>query len=50
MILARRRKAEGMMQKFGTRGLVRGTAVGVAAVNVAAGGLVYVTGKRESVD
>lgn len=37
------------MQKFGTRGLVRGAAVGVAAVNLAAGGLVYVTGEKECV-
>lgn len=34
------------MQKFGTRGIVRGSAIGVCAVNAVAGGLVYGTGKR----
>lgn len=34
------------MQKFGTRGVVRGTAMGVCAVNVVAGGWVYGTGGR----
>lgn len=34
------------MQKFGTRGLVRGTTMGLCAVNVLAGGLVYATGRR----
>lgn len=34
-------------QKFGARGIVRGAALGLCAVNVAAGGLAYVFGKRE---
>lgn len=34
------------MQRFGTRGVVRGAAMGVGAVNLVAGGWVYATGKR----
>ncbi len=36
-----------MMQRFGTRGLVRGSAIGVCAANLVAGGWVYATGKSE---
>ena len=35
------------MKKFGTRGIIRGTTLGLCAVNMVAGGLVYATGKRE---
>lgn len=47
LILARRRRPEHMMQKFGTRGIVRGAAIGVCAVNAVAGGWVYATGRGE---
>ncbi|KAI4117572.1 MAG: hypothetical protein LQ345_002226 [Seirophora villosa] len=46
VLLARRRRPEHMMQRFGTRGVVRGAAMGVGAVNLVAGGWVYATGKR----
>ncbi|KAI4270289.1 MAG: hypothetical protein L6R38_007178 [Xanthoria sp. 2 TBL-2021] len=46
LLLARRRKPEHMMQKFGTRGIVRGTTMGVCGINVLAGGWVYATGKK----
>ncbi|KAL9013411.1 MAG: hypothetical protein Q9173_001887 [Seirophora scorigena] len=46
VLLARRRRPEHMMQRFGTRGVVRGAAMGVCAVNLVAGGWVYGTGKR----
>ena len=36
-----------MLQKFGTRGVVRGTAMGLSVVNLVAGGWVYGTGRRE---
>jgi hypothetical protein len=36
-----------LKQKFGARGIVRGASLGLCAVNVAAGGLAYVFGKRE---
>lgn len=45
-LLAMRRKHQ-IKQKFGARGLVRGASLGLCAVNVAAGGLAYVFGKRE---
>lgn len=53
LILARRRKAPGatmgqrFMGKFGVRGVFRGLTMGVAGVNVIAGGLVYGFSKRE---
>ncbi|KAL8763802.1 MAG: hypothetical protein Q9184_000504 [Pyrenodesmia sp. 2 TL-2023] len=47
ILLARRRKPDHMMQRFGTRGVVRGTAMGVCLVNLVAGGWVYGTGKGE---
>ncbi|KAL8770280.1 MAG: hypothetical protein Q9209_003916 [Squamulea sp. 1 TL-2023] len=46
LLLARRRKSEHMMQKFGTRGIVRGTTMGVCGINMLAGGWVYATGNR----
>ena len=33
------------MQRFGTRGIVRGTTMGICAINVVAGGWVYATGQ-----
>lgn len=50
LILARRRRPEHMMQKFGARGIVRGAAIGVCAANAVAGGWVYATGRREEGD
>ncbi|KAL8778435.1 MAG: hypothetical protein Q9213_007414 [Squamulea squamosa] len=46
LLLARRRKSEHIMQKFGTRGIVRGTTMGVCGINMLAGGWVYATGDR----
>lgn len=46
MLLARRRK-QSLGSKFGTRGLIRGTTVGLCAANLVAGGLVYAVGKKE---
>lgn len=34
------------MQKWGTRGVIRGATMGVCGVNLLAGGLVYAVGKR----
>lgn len=48
LILASRRKpATGFRGKFTARGAVRGVAMGLCAVEVAAGGVAYVFGKRE---
>ena len=46
MILARRRK-QGISNKFGARGLIRGGTMGLCAVNVVGGGLAYAFGRRE---
>ena len=45
LLLARRRKQK-LRQKWSVRGIVRGTTMGVCAVNLAAGGLVYAINKR----
>ncbi|MCJ1444900.1 MAG: hypothetical protein MMC23_005403 [Stictis urceolatum] len=45
MLLASRRKQR-LMQKWSVRGVIRGTTMGVCAVNLVAGGFVYVIGKR----
>ncbi|KAL8737636.1 MAG: hypothetical protein Q9181_001479 [Wetmoreana brouardii] len=50
LLLARQRKPEHMMQRFGARGFVRGAAMVVSAVNVVAGGWVYAKGKKEEGD
>ena len=47
LLLARRRK-QAFMQKWRVRGLVRGGTMGLCAVNVAAGGFVYATGKKRA--
>ena len=47
LVLARRRKTP-FMQKWRARGLVRGGTMGLCAVNLAAGGFVYATGKRRT--
>ncbi|KAL8848115.1 MAG: hypothetical protein Q9221_006835 [Calogaya cf. arnoldii] len=46
VLLAQRRKPQHMMQKFGTRGIVRGATMGVCGINLLACGWVYATGKR----
>ncbi|MCJ1324435.1 hypothetical protein MMC10_001097 [Thelotrema lepadinum] len=47
VVLAQRRKRP-FVQKWGARGLVRGGTMGLCAVNVAAGGFVYATGRRSA--
>lgn len=47
LLLARRRKAATFTSKFGARGLVRGSAMGLAAANVVGGGLAYYFGKEK---
>lgn len=47
LIIARRRK-HALMQKWGTRGLIRGATMGLCGANLIAGGLVYALGKRSS--
>jgi hypothetical protein len=55
LLLARRRKNQGTFgvrlgQKFGARGITRGVAMGLAGVNVVAGGITYAFGQRKSED
>ena len=45
-LLASRRKVS-VRQKFGPRGILRGSSMGLCAVNVACCGFVYATGKRD---
>jgi len=45
MLLASRRKHK-VLQKFGTRGIIRGATLGLCAVNVVAGGVAYAFGRR----
>jgi hypothetical protein len=44
LLLANRRQNVKFIKKFGTRGIIRGTAMGVAAFNVATCGYAYATG------
>lgn len=46
LLLAQRRKRP-LLQKWGVRGIVRGTTMGVCAVNVVTGGFVYAIGRRQ---
>jgi hypothetical protein len=52
LLLARRRKVAGpnlsarLSRRFGARGLIRGTAMMLAGVNVIGGGITYALGKR----
>ncbi|KAI0203188.1 hypothetical protein F4808DRAFT_55036 [Astrocystis sublimbata] len=47
-LLALRRKSQGFRSKFFTvRGVVRGSAIGLGAVNAVAAGWVYATGNRD---
>jgi hypothetical protein len=56
LLLARRRKSAGLgiagrlTSRFGARGLVRGATMGVAAVNLVAGGVTYAFGRRKDED
>jgi len=46
-LLAMRRRAGGLRNKFGTRGFVRGATMGLAALNVVGGGAAYMLGDKE---
>ncbi|KAA8574307.1 hypothetical protein EYC84_005798 [Monilinia fructicola] len=56
LLLANRRKASGknmyarVGSRFGARGIVRGTAMGIAALNLVGGGITYAFGKRGDED
>ncbi|MCJ1233961.1 hypothetical protein MMC14_001919 [Varicellaria rhodocarpa] len=45
LILARRRK-QPLMKKWGARGIIRGSTMGICALNLLGGGFVYATGRR----
>ena len=45
MLLARRRK-QPFVSKWGPRGIIRGTTLGVCLANVVSGGMVYAVGRR----
>lgn len=49
LLLASRRK-QGFMKKWGARGIVRGTTMGLCLVNMVAGGLTYTLGSKEDED
>ncbi|KAI1402004.1 hypothetical protein F4819DRAFT_486084 [Hypoxylon fuscum] len=46
-LLALRRRPAAFMNRFSIRGIVRGSAVGIGAINAVAAGWVYATGNRE---
>lgn len=45
LVLARRRK-QSFMQKWGVRGVIRGTTMGLCVANLVGGGFVYAMGRR----
>jgi len=47
LILAARRKPARLINKFGTRGILRGATMALAGVNMVSGGMAYAFGKRE---
>ena len=47
LFLARRRKHP-LMQKWGTRGIIRGATMGLCVANLLGGGFVYAIGKRSN--
>jgi hypothetical protein len=53
ILLAQRRKTSGLgftgrlTSRFGARGLVRGAAISVAAINLVADGVTYTLGRRD---
>jgi hypothetical protein len=49
ILLASRRRL-GLLNKFGTRGIIRGATMGLALVNVVGGGLAYAFGSRSKED
>ncbi|ODH26093.1 hypothetical protein ACO22_04821 [Paracoccidioides brasiliensis] len=49
LLLAAKRKQQ-FRQKWGARGIVRGTAMGLGFANMVSGGLVYILGKRRGGD
>jgi MFS superfamily sulfate permease-like transporter len=49
ILLASRRRL-GFVNKFGTRGIIRGATMGLALVNVVGGGLAYTFGSRSKED
>jgi hypothetical protein len=49
LVLAGRRR-QGMWNKFGTRGVIRGMTVGLCLANVVGGGLAYAFGSRSKED
>ena len=46
LLAARRRNPGAFYKRFGARGLIRGAAMGLAAVNVVTGGLAFATGEK----
>lgn len=46
LVVAGRRRAGAVWNKFGTRGIVRGATMGLALANVVGGGLGYMFGSR----
>ena len=44
-MLARRRK-QPLMQRWGTRGIIRGATMGLCVVNLLGGGYTYAVGRR----
>ncbi|KAM0121300.1 hypothetical protein ACP6JC_001977 [Aspergillus fumigatus] len=49
LLLAGRRR-QPLMKKWGARGIVRGTTMGLCLLNMVGGGLAYTLGKREDHD
>ncbi|KAF7114313.1 hypothetical protein CNMCM5793_008265 [Aspergillus hiratsukae] len=49
LLLAGRRR-QPLMKKWGARGIVRGTTMGLCLLNMVGGGLAYTLGKREDRD
>jgi len=49
LLLASRRRL-GFLNKFSTRGIIRGATMGLALVNVVGGGLAYIFGSRSKED
>lgn len=48
LLLAARRRPAALRNKISARGVVRGTAMGLAGINTVAGGLAYATGDRKA--
>ncbi len=46
-LLALRRRQPSLRQKFSTRGLVRGSAIGLGSINCVAGGVTFLNGDRK---